>query len=55
LNHLAYDKYQERLLFHDNDNAYADWMTAKHELAKQVLWQQSKIIVPLYPGQPFRS
>jgi hypothetical protein len=52
----AYDKSQERSFF--GNNSYipdADWKTAQHELAKQVLWQQCKITVPLYPGEPFIS
>jgi hypothetical protein len=55
LNNQAYRSFQRRLFFNDPVNFYADWMTAQHELGKQVLWQQLKIVVPLYPGQPFRN
>jgi hypothetical protein len=45
LSNSAYDKYKTRLFFHDSPNSYADWMTAQHELGKQVLWQERGIIV----------
>lgn len=45
LNNRAYNSYQRRLFFHDAPNLYEDWMTAQHELGKQVLWQQCKVYV----------
>lgn len=49
LNDRAYQNYRRRFFFCDGMNAYEDWMTAQYELGKQVLWQQSKIHVGMYP------
>ncbi len=52
LNNIAYGSYRERVFFCNPMNMYEDWMTAKHKLGEQVLWQQSKIVVPMYPPRP---
>jgi len=52
----AYDKFLERAFFHNpNYIPDADWKTAQHELGKQILWQQCKIVVPFSPGESFWS